>query len=157
MSLVKRLSKKRKQAMISQMDNARLALDVGDLGSCLYALDKAMKLANGLKDDESAGLRYDELNDACDAFLEKVKLPTLAVAINYINHWREQEPLAKLGQAAYDAECDMTHYWRCEAWADEKGDRRRNDPHPSDEKCSCGLKEITECISQIYEREQSNS
>lgn len=66
----------------------------------------------------------------------------------------KDELLRKLGRAAYDAECDMTHYWRCGAWADEKGDRRTRDPNPADENCNCGLKEITELVNAVYQIEK---
>jgi hypothetical protein len=69
---------------------------------------------------EPGGPHYDELNDA----------------------------LIQIGKAVYDAECDMTHYWRCEAWQTEDGKRRLGDPPPSDEKCSCGLKKIVDAINK---------
>ena len=145
----------RRRRVKRAIEKALLAMedDLYEPSVVLRALDKAMKLIN--RESYTDGeLRYDELNDACNAFLEEVELPTLAVAVNYINHWRSEEKFAKLGHAAYDAECDMTHYWRCEAWADGKGDRRSNHPNPTDEKCNCGLREIVQGINVLVEHDR---
>jgi len=150
MTVVKRLSDRRRTRIRHQIEKALLALvDLDEPDVALRALDHGMKLFNGEDSYNSGEMRYDELNDACEAFLKETGLPTLAVAINYINHWREQEPLAKLGKAAYDSECDMTHYWRCEAWQTEDGKRRNSDPHQNDERCSCGLRNIVETADKI--------
>ena len=150
MTVVKQLSDRRRTRIKHQIEKALLALvDLDEPDVALRALDHGMKLFNGENSYNPGEMRYDELNDACEAFLEEIGLPTLAVAINYINHWREQELFAKLGKAAYDSECDMTHYWRCEAWQTEDGKRRSSDPHPSDEKCTCGLRTIVEASNEI--------
>jgi len=155
MGMVKKLSEQRRTRIKHQIEKALLALteEMDEPEVALRSLDKAMKLFNGRDRYNEGELRYDELNDACDAFLEEVELPTLAVAINYIGHWRREEKFAKLGHAVYDAECDMTHYWRCASWQAEEGKRHSSHPIPSDEKCDCGLKEITAASTKIYRDE----
>ena len=94
--LVKRLSKKRQAQILSQIDIARTAMEAGDLGSTMYALDKAMKIANG-RDNSDGSMRYDELDDACDAFLRQSEFLSLSSCLTYIKYWREE---AKRGDSA---------------------------------------------------------
>jgi len=155
MTVVKRLSMTRRVKIEHKIEKALLAItEVDQPEIALKCLDTAMKLFNG-KDDAEIGLRYDELNDACEAFLEETKFPSLTVALNYIAHWREQEQFIGLGKAVYEAGCDMAHYWRCEAWQLKEGERRKSDPLPSDEKCTCGLREIVEAENKIVVKEGS--
>lgn len=119
MTVVKRLGKQRKTEIISQINNARLALDVGDQGSCLYALDKAMKLFNGWDDSERGTMRYDELHDACQAFLEGTGFPTLAVAHLYIDHWRSMEERHKEAMRLLSEAAQHLPYVQGEEWPKE--------------------------------------
>lgn len=97
MSVVKRLSEKRRAQILSQVDVARTALEAGDQGSTLAALDKAMKLFNGW-DGDVTGLRYDELNDACEDFLDKSGFLSLSSCLTFIRHWQAEERKRRGGE-----------------------------------------------------------
>jgi len=154
MTLMKRLSAQRRRKIKNQIEKALLALDMEDEEVALRAIDTSMKLFNGWDDSTYGTMRYDELHDACEAFLEQTGFCSLSSLLTFIKHWQKREILADLGKAAYDAECDMTHYWRCDAWQTEAGKRRSTNPPPSDEKCSCGLKGITALVNKVYEAEK---
>jgi len=149
MTVVKRLSKKRRAEILSQIDMARNALLAGDQIHTIYALDKAMKVFNGWDDSGAGTMRYDELNDACTYFLKETGYLSLSSLLIYIEHWKKQDPMVDLAKAVLETECDMTHYWRCEAWNTEEGKRRSSDPSPSDERCTCGLTKIVLAMNKI--------
>jgi hypothetical protein len=97
MTVMKRLSKPRKAKIRHAIEKAFLAMgeEIDEPEIALRAIDDAMKLFNTEDDYAAEGLRYDELNDACEAFLEQSGLPTLTVALLYIENWRKQEKRIK--------------------------------------------------------------
>lgn len=154
MTEVKKLSKERKRKIKNQIEKALLALDeFDDREVALRAVDTAMKLFNGWDDAPDGAQRYDQLHDATLFFLREAGFCSLASLLTFIEMWREQEQFAALGKAAYEAECDMTHYWRCESWQTEDGKRRSSNPRPSDEECTCGLNKIVEAENKIVVKE----
>lgn len=88
MTVVKRVSAQRKTKILSAIQAALILSDTDDRRSSLDALDKAMKLFNGR---ESGGLRYDELNDACEAFRKQAGFPSLSTCLVYIKNWQRQD------------------------------------------------------------------
>jgi len=144
MTAMKPISEERRKAILFEISLAQSAMGRNDEATTFYALDKALKIFNGWDDSVRSTVRYDQLHDACEAFLKETRFPSLSVASIYIDDYRK---LARIGRAVLDATCDMTHYWRCESWNTEDGKRRSSDPHPSDETCTCGLKDIVAAIN----------
>ena len=86
------LSKQQKTRIRHAIEKALVALsdDINEPEVALRSLDEAMKRLNG-REFIIGELRYDELDAACNAFLEEVNMPTLAVVVNHINHWQREE------------------------------------------------------------------
>lgn len=83
---------KRKEKVLAQITLAQVCAGGGDAERTEQALNNAILLLRGEK--PTLGLTLYELNQACDAFLEESKFPTLAVALVYIEHYRKKAALA---------------------------------------------------------------
>jgi len=89
--LVKKLSQTRKSKMLSRIECAREALEADSLDFSMMALDEAMKIANGQDDYVEGEMRYDELEDACRAFLSQTGFLSLSSLLTHIKAWQQEE------------------------------------------------------------------
>jgi hypothetical protein len=92
---IKRISKKRQTAILFEITLAKSAMERDDKDATLYALDKALKIFNGWDDSGRGTMRYDQLHDACEAFLKEAGFPSLSCLLNYIKHWQKNEDALK--------------------------------------------------------------